>query len=410
MEEKLKISLFWNFIGSAITKIFTFSVTIVLTRTLSPEDFGIFAIAMVIMNILIELTRFGVESYIVYKYTDDKTLINSSFSFLLFLSILFSIVGILVSPLIGKFYNEPKVIFILSILSISLLIYPFYWLPTGILTKNMDFKTIALVNIISNFISACIIITLALNKVGIICLVLSTFLDKLIAGLLFLKVSNFKPAFNFNKTYWKEIYDYGKNVLGGVICWLAIFNLDNAIVGKFLGTKELGFYSFAYNLAMTPSIFLGIIFSQSTFPIFSRLKNEIEKFRKFFIKITIIMAILTIPLFSFLILFAKPLIIFIFGYKWSNSIIPFQILLIYSGLRLIFCFCPSCLRAIGRPDVEFKVGLIFLPISLIGFLIAVRYGIISMALTVTTILSLSPILLFYISFKNIFTMKNYFIN
>lgn len=422
IEDKVKKATVWITSGYILTKAITFLTNIVFARVLFPYDFGLYAQALVATSIFLEVSSFGIDSFIVYKQEKSKDFINSAFALSLFFNLILFLLFIFLALPISKFYFPDREIHnalhiknIILILAILYLVQPFRTISIGILTKNMEFNLITKSNVISNFIASLISIIIAVKGAGVWTLVFYNLIERIsnTAIMMFYLKKGDCPLFSrtlpfFQLKQFKEILNYGIYIAASALIWYIILNIDIFLIGKYFGSSDVGFYSFSMKQATILVSTMGMIVGQVTFPVFATLQNNKEHLQNAFIKTTKIVAIIGIPLSFFLFLFAPQFIISIFGEKWSPSIIPFRIFIIGLMTRLLFGHATLLMRSIGRTDLEFKQGIITLPFMLISILVSLKYGIIGVSFAVSLIYCISALAFGYISAKIIGVKFKYF--
>lgn len=422
MEDKVKKATVWITSGYILTKALTFLTNIVFARVLFPYDFGLYAQALVATSIFLEVSSFGIDSFIVYKQEKSKDFINSAFTLSLFFNLILFLLFIFLALPISKFYFSDREIHnalhiknIILILAILYLVQPFRTISIGILTKNMEFNLITKSNIISNFIASLMSIIIAVKGAGVWTLVFYNLIERIsnTAIMMFYLKKGDCPLFSgtvpfFQLKQFKEILNYGIYIAASALIWYIILNIDIFLIGKYFGSSDVGFYSFSMKQATILVSTIGMIVGQVTFPVFATLQNNKEHLQNAFIKTTKIVAIIGIPLSFLLFLFAPQFIIGIFGEKWSNSIIPFRIFIIGLLTRLLFGHSVQLMMSIGRTDLAFKQGIFALPLMLISILFGLKYGIIGVSFAVSLIYCISALAFGYISAKIIGVKFKYF--
>jgi O-antigen/teichoic acid export membrane protein len=268
----------------------------------------------------------------------------------------FLVLGFGVGPFAASFYVEPQLLILIPILSLVILIKPFSLIHIVILTRKMDFKSLAKILNTSSLIAGFISISGAFFfDIGVWALVVNSVLSVgLSLPFLFLK-TKWIPRFEWNKTYFKDIFGFGAYSSGTLIFSTLTYNIDNLMIGKLLGSSSLGAYTLSFSLTEQFRQAISGVLNKVMYPVFGKNQDDKERVKMYFLKIVNLNSIVIYPIMVFLLLFANEIIIGFFGEKWSDSIIPLKILSIAMMLHLLVNSFTSLIRGLGKPKLEMKI-------------------------------------------------------
>ena len=191
--------------------------------------------------------------------------------------------------------------------------------------------------------------------------------------------TNWRPGFKFSKTHFQELFSFGINVVG--INALNFLNRrsDDLLIGYFLGSVALGYYTVAYRiLLMVNQLMVGTI-QKTAMPIFSRLQSEPERLRQAFYSAIGLTTLIAFPIFLGLSALAPELVVVMFGEEWKPSIPVMQILNLIGLLYAGFNYNSPMIMALGKPGLGLGLSSVQAIGNVIGFAIAVRWGIVAVA-------------------------------
>jgi O-antigen/teichoic acid export membrane protein len=215
-------------------------------------------------------------------------------------------------------------------------------------------------------------------------------------------VSQYAPGLSLRyvRQHAREIINYGKFATGNSVLSYIVKNADYLLIGKLLNPVALGFYTFAYEKSLFLShSFLGLV-NKISFPAFSLLKENNDELSRAYVKLVRVTTLFTFPLILFAMMHGDILIIFLFGSRWMNAVVPFQLICVYALVNSLTSSTGSFLYALGRPDVDFKLLLVMIPFLLIGFYVgATTSGIIGVAAAIAIIQSCFSMVKLFISFR-----------
>jgi teichuronic acid exporter len=356
-----------------------FVITAILARLLTPQDFGLIAIIMVFINFFNLLSQAGLGPAIVQKKDLSDEHLSTLFYTSIIIGVVFSILFILISPWLSAFYNDERLISLGYFLSLSIFFSTTRTIPEAILQKKLNFFKIGIIAISSSLISGVIGIYLAYSGYGVYALVYQNIISSIIHFFAAYFVCNLKLTVVFKKEAVKKVYSYSLNQLGFNFINYFSRNLDNFLIGKYLGSSALGYYDRAYKLMMFPIQYLTFIITPVLHPIFSRYQDNIHIIRNSYLKMLEVMVFISLPMISFLYVLGEDLIVMIFGKQWIVSVPVFKVLCFLSGLQILTSTTGSIFQSLGRTDTLFKTGIMSTASMVTGIVLGLRYGIIGVA-------------------------------
>jgi O-antigen/teichoic acid export membrane protein len=186
----------------------------------------------------------------------------------------------------------------------------------------------------------------------------------------------FRPKWRWNTQAARDILNYGKYIMGVQIVSFGLTQGDNALVGKVLGTTELGLYSMAYNLASLPATSISHLISKVAFPTYAKIKDDLAVLREGYFKVLRLTALLAVPAAGGLFALASELVRLLYGENWMPMVPALMILCIYGLERAVNSPVGALLNATGRPKTLFNLQLIKLALLvLIIYPLTIRFGI-----------------------------------
>lgn len=386
LRQKLKSGTIWAFIGHTLSQLLSLVTIIVLARLLSPQDFGVVAIAMVAWGVIRLFGNTGIGSKLIQQQSDIERYASAAFWLNLLIALCLFLFTTTIAPFVASFYNNPLLKPILVVLGLGFFLNGFGSIHSVLLIKELDFKKKVLVDITISLIINIIAIIMASTGYGVWSLIIPQVFCSPIRVYALWKICPWRPSLQFRILHWKRIITFGKYVLGSDMLRYVNLNADYAIIGRFLGLFELGIYTFAYRLARFPVENIVWVMTSVAFPAFSKLQNDLNRLREVFLKMLNLLSLITFPLFIGLLSMANELVPVVFGEKWNAAIVPLQIII---GFALISSFVSPCgqiVLALGKPKIEFKFNLVQVPLLLLGVFIGVKYGIIGVAIAMSLVI------------------------
>lgn len=353
----------WTSLSSITTAFIQLVQLVVLARYLEPTDFGLMAMASVVMGFSAIYMDMGVSGAIIHEQKVTNTQLSTLYWFniasgvLIFLAILFS------APLVASFFDQPELTLILQILSVTFLVSAFGSQYKTLFQKELKFNFLAKVTIVSTVVSFVVAVVSAMNGSGVYAFVYAVLTGSVVTtgAFLYFGLKIHRPLFLFKYSEITKMISFGAYKLGAMN--LNYFNtqFDVILIGKILGPDALGVYSVAKNLSMRPISIINPIVTNVTFPIISKMQDDRERLKNTYLKAINYLSSVNFPLYITIALLAEPLILVVFGEKWMASIIILQILSIWAMLRSIINPMASLQMAMGKTYMGFwwNLGLFF---------------------------------------------------
>lgn len=349
--------------------------TIILARLLVPADFGLVSMSMVVIGFINVFKDLGTAAAVIQRKEVSSHLLSSIFWVNVVFSTLATCIIFFGSSTISVFYKEPRIIPIISVLSLSIIFSGFSSVQQALLERSLNFNLLAKIEIIATISGATIGIISALIGVGVWSLVYQTLSATLIATILLWMSASWRPQCVFSWREVKSVCHFSLNLTGFNIFNFFVRNADNLLIGRYLGAQNLGYYNLAYRLLLYPIQNVSVVVTRVMFPIYSQMQDNSEAFKKTYLKVLSVIALITFPMMLGLMAICDGLIISIFGSNWSPVI---NLILVFAPLGLVQSLATtvgSIYQAKGKTDLLLYWG-IGSGVLLIGsFVIGLPWGI-----------------------------------
>ena len=269
---------------------------------------------------------------------------------------------------------------IVRLLSIQFIMMPLAIIPQSLLTREMDFKKMSIVEFIAVLSGSGVTLWLALKGWGVWSLVWGSMTIIIIRTVGLNVVSPYLHIPIFSIKGMAQTITFGGYVTTSRILWFFYTKADIFIIGRLLGKEMLGFYSVAMNLASLPMEKVSGIINRVAFPAFSSIQNDSQKAASHFLKSVRIMSFLAFPVLWGISSIAPELVAILLGDKWNLAVVPFQLLSLVIPIRMISGFMSPATMGLGRPDIDF-FNLLFASVVMpIGIIIGIHWGLLGVSL------------------------------
>jgi O-antigen/teichoic acid export membrane protein len=374
----------WTLTSTIFITMVQFIQTTVLARILDPSDFGLMGMVAVVVGFAMSFADMGISNAIIYRQNTTGEQLSS----LYWLNMLsgFTVFAVIwgLTPLIVAFFHEPK----LSNLTFWVaIIFPITSIGQQfqiLFQKDLGFNYLSRIEMTSALTGALAAISSAFMGLGVFSLVIGQLSNASLKSILLFVfgIKKWPVKLYFSRKDTQGYIKFGLYQMGEKGINYLNNNIDNLLIGTFLGTKALGYYSFAYNLVVIPVSKINPMVTRIAFPVFAKMQNEIDRLKIWYFKVVEVLCFVNTPILLGLAATAPVVIPFIFGEKWIPSVLIIQILSGVGLLRSISNPVGSLILAKGRADLSFKWNAIFMVIQIPGIFIGLKlYGVLGVAIS-----------------------------
>ena len=353
--------------------------TIILTRLLTPSDYGLIGMLTVFIAISEIFIQSGFGDALIQKKECNEDDYSTAFYFNLFVAIIIYFLLFLLAPIIANFYHEPQLIILTRILAFNFVLGSLNIVQQSKLTKEMNFKPLAILSLIGTITSGMIGVVMAYMGFGVWSLVANTLSYTLLRVIIFPFFTRWRPNRPFNRNSFKQLWQYGSRLLITGIIGVIIRNISSIFIGRFYDKDQVGYFSRSQSLADVPSETMFLVLSNVTFPALCEYQYDRERWLGVYKKILFNTVLIVCPIIVLLTLLAEPIIIILFTEKWVTCIPLLQALLLARMTLPIGATHTSLLRSVGDTTLYMKLYFITGPLSLITIVISIPFGVIAMA-------------------------------
>jgi O-antigen/teichoic acid export membrane protein len=373
------VGVLWNGLSFASSKLVVLITTVILARLLEPADFGLLAIGLVVIGYLDFVNDFGISAAVVQHDGDPEHTSNVAFWINMTLGVSMALAGYFSAPLIASFFDEPRAVDVVRVLSLSFPVTSIGAIHEARLRRALQFDRRFGPELAKGLVKGVVSITLALTGFGVWSLVWGQLAGALAAAIGYWIVTRWTPSFATSKQIARDLITFGSQLtLVGLLGGLHK-NVDYLLVGRRLGSRQLGIYSIAFRLPQLLIESIVDIAGQVAFPTFARVRSDPDRLRAGLKKMLNLVGLIVVPLGVGLALTADPFIRVFYGNRWLDAIVVMQVLSVYMLVQSLSKTCGDVYKAMGRPGVLNKLALLKLAVTVPLLVIAVPEGIVAVA-------------------------------
>jgi O-antigen/teichoic acid export membrane protein len=366
----------WSGVSMGVIIALQFITIAILARLLSPSDFGLMGMIMVIIGFAQRFSDMGLSNAIIQRPTITGSHLSSFFWINVLTGIVLFTCIVLVRPLAVYYFKEPKLSKYLIFAGLIFLITPVGQIFTTLLNKELRFRILSKIEMAGMIIYSISTISLALAKFGVLSLIFGQLIRSLFTvTILFLTFrKTWLPRFHLNIKEIQSYFSFGAFQLGERMLNYLNSNIDYIIIGRFLGPAALGFYTLAYNLMIAPLTKINPIITRVAFPTFSKIQDDNLKMRRGYCKIINYISVLSFPLLAGMFVVAPEFISLVYGEKWEPSIFVLQIFCLVGVFKSLGNPVGSALMAKGRADIGFYWNIFATVMVSAAVIVGVNWG------------------------------------
>lgn len=381
MSENLKTQTLkgvkWSMINSIGGKVIGFLLGVLLARLLSPSDFGLVGMAAIFFAISNIIIDGGFASALVKKQNMTNEDASTVFYFNIVVCIIMCSLICVFSENIAAFLNAPVLKDMVKVSALSMLFGSFGSVQFALLTKQVDFKTQALITLFSQITSGFVGVYLAYEGYGAWAIVWQSFCASAARTVTVWMWSKWRPTLCFSIKSFKELFSFGANLTINSVLDTFFREGIGMIIGKYYSVEQLGLFTRGQHTAQLPSTFLYAMASQVTFPILAKIQDEDERLFAIYRKFMRMFSIIIIFSMILLISIAKPLTIFLFTDKWLDSVIFLQLYCAIYTFNHIHALNYNFLLVKGRTDWILKKEIINKSFKILVVIALLPYGVLN---------------------------------
>lgn len=383
LKQKAAAGMVWTAFQKYSKMIVSFIAGIILARLLSPKDYGCIGMLTIFMSLADTFIDGGFGSALIQKKKPSQQDYSTIFWWNIGMAVFLYLLLFLSAPAIARFYDIPLLSSVLRVQALVLFSHAFNLVQRNQLRKNLNFKILSMITVITSLVSLTITIILAYHGFGVWALVAQNILVSAIPAVFFWFYVKWRPMCVFSKDSFKELFSFGGYMFLTHLVNTFCGKLNGLLIGKLYSPATLGYFSKAMGTEHLASTSISSIISQVTYPLYAQVQDNKAQLGNMIKRITTTIAYLTFPMMFLLMLIARPLFVLLYSDKWLTSVPFFQVLCLVGISTCLQAVNTQTLAAIGKSKTMFTwtlakrtVGLIFMVGGLIlggmyGFLIGV---------------------------------------
>jgi PST family polysaccharide transporter/lipopolysaccharide exporter len=372
----------WLTIGGGSEQSLRLIRTMILTRLLSREDFGVMGLVMAVNMWFESFTEVGIRLAVIQNPEGkQKTFLNGAWFLSVGRSLVLFTLAFLSAPYIGQFYGE-EIVAPLRVAFLTILFSGAQSPNAYTQTKDLKYGRWSIVYNGGASIGILVAIVMGFIRPDIWALVIGFTAESASRCILSYILCPFLPTFEFDRKHLSDLFKYARGVFGlGFLAFL-YKRLDILVLGRLVDKSTLGLYQVSLIWAQTPFMLYTTVIGPLLFPSFSAMQDNHPRLRSAILKSSKYLSLLYMPMLTLMICFAEPLVIFLAGEDYADAAAPFAFLCAAIGLQIFGQSLGEVCFATGKPELIRKIAVFRLVIAALLIVPMIeKYGLVGAANT-----------------------------
>lgn len=369
--QRVLSALGWSFALRLGIQVFSWAVTLIVIRLLTPEDYGLMTMALTYLGLAMVLRELGLNSLLIQNRSIDEEEMSRIYGAIILAHLVLCIVLVAAAPFLADLFEDDRLTPVLTVLSLSLLIMPMASVPRALLQRALNFKATAASELYSNLASAAVTLTMALLGQGVWALVAGNIVGSIVLSLVLYAMSPLRLRPRFDLRALAPRWRFMRQTMWSQTLGQILGPISNLIVGKTLGANALGIFSIARELAALPVSKASSILTTVAFPAVAEIQADPGMIRSYFLRAVRIQSSLAYPAMFGLAACAAEIVVLVLDEQWRGAIFMFALACLGTPGRMITVLLPALAFGRGRPDIVVRclyrslaIGIVTLPLGI----------------------------------------------
>lgn len=372
--QSIRSGVKWLMFGKVGNRFMEFAFGVILARLLVPADFGMIATVMVFTGFASMLASGGMGQALIRAKTADEKDFTAVFTLQLALGVLVYLVFFTLAPLIADFFEHPLYTDLIRVSALSFLLRPFLAMRGSWLSREMNFKSRAIVDVTTGLITGIASSLMALAGLGVWSLTLSGLMAAAIKNIWLSRLTPLKLRINLDIERMRKHGAYGFMITANDFLTYLRNESKNLVLSKLAGPSFLGLYHKGESMSRLPNQFFMSSTVEPVFRAMSKVQDDLDTSKYMFYRVITLLMVYTTPMYVLLWWLAEPFISVVYGEKWIQAAIPMQILATAGIFLNVIYPCGVVLAAQNKLRQESVALVINLLVTVGACIVGLRWG------------------------------------
>jgi lipopolysaccharide exporter len=338
----------WALAANITMRFASVAVTALLARLLSKDDFGVFAVALAVYLVVASLAELGMASAVARSALEPEEIAPTIASISILASVGIATAMAVGAPLLASALGQPAAAQPIRVLAICLVLTGIFAVPGAQLVREFRQDKVFLGTVVGFLIANPILVVLALHGGGATSFAWSRVAGQLATGLVFVLSTSRRYWPRWRREVVRPLLRFGLPLsIANLVNW-SLLNADYMILGRLVDAATIGVYVIAFNVANWSTAVLGSVLNSVVVPAFGRVADDRERLGAALVSSTGLVAAVALPMAAVIAALARPLVVTVFGARWSEASPVLVVLAVYGALYAFSLLFANVLVATGQ--------------------------------------------------------------
>jgi lipopolysaccharide exporter len=358
--------------------------TAILARLLTPRDFGVVALALVAMAFLEAAKDMGLsQALIVASPEEEAVRAQTVFSWSVVLGVVLALLTAAIAPLLASFFHQPQLTWLLPVLGLNFICNALGATHYALARKHLNYRLRSVSEIAEAVVRGVVGIGLALAGFGAWSLVIGYVTGAAASTVALWLLIDFRPRLRLARTHLRDLLSFGATLTVIDTTAIVLYNIDYIFIGRVLGATSLGLYTIGFRIPEMVVLSISHVAADVLFPAYSAMDRT--RLREGYLKSLRYISMMTVPLAAGLAVLAGPLVLVMFGHKWTDSIPVTRVIAGYTLFAALAIPPGTVLKVTRRTKLMIAFSVPVTVVLILLLLIFTSYGIVTVALVTTAL-------------------------
>ncbi len=373
LDQLVRRGAMWTTLNVALSRFGQFGVGILVARMVAPEDFGVFAVALTVLSIVINVSELGVSAALVRGSREECRRIAPTVATIsIGTAVVLSAVMVGTADVFARALGSAQAAEAVRVLSITVLVAGFGAVPSALLKRDFAQDKQFMADSANTVVSAVVVVLLAVTGWGAMALAWSRVAGQVVSIVLLRRFTPEHVRPGFSRTEARRLLAFGLPLTGANVIAFTLLNVDYIVIGRLLGAVQLGLYMLAFNMSGWPINVFSAVVRAVSMPAFARVSEDREQLPTRFAAAASMVATITIPVCLIMGGVAGPLVAVVYGSKWQAAAGALVGLAIFGAARTMVELLSDFLVALGRTRAIFIIQVVWIAALVPAMIIGVR--------------------------------------
>ncbi|MDR7191197.1 PST family polysaccharide transporter [Microbacterium sp. BE35] len=362
----------WSGMSTIVLRLGSLVVGIILARILSPEQFGVYAVALTVQSILITVADLGLSADLIRSDKPDR-IAPTVATLGLAMGTTMTIITVLSSGLLADLLGSPEAAPAISMLAFTLALAGASVVPYALLQRRFQQREMFLIGVADFIVSTTVTLVLIGLGFGVLGLAIGRVAAQIVSSALQFVLARVKPRYGIDRSVVGPVLAFGLPIAAANMLSWGLLNVDNIVLARVAGATALGYYVLAFNISSWPMSALAQVVRSVSLPYFSRSTEG----GRGLAALTAVAWAGALPAGATLAALSAPVIEVVYGAKWLPAAPVLAALGVYGSMRVVFDIFAGYLYARGKSGGVLIIQIVWLVALTVGMIFATRaYGIV----------------------------------